>query len=204
MALGSHRAPTLQTYGFYRNTRLIEAQLYSPAPRSSDQPPDSSLALPLPRAIRQGPGSLLQRLSYFAPSLLSLLILQACVASTRIGGSMTLAIVNGVVWTGDPGRPWAEAVGLTGDHIESVGSSAEIRRSISSATRVIDAHGRMVVPGFIDSHVHFLSGGMNLASVQLRDARSPTEFIARIKAFASSVPAATWITGGDWDHQNWG
>jgi len=118
--------------------------------------------------------------------------------------AITIAIVNGRVWTGEPGQPWVEAVALAADRIGAVGTDAEVRGLLSKRTRVIDAHGRMVVPGFIDSHVHFLSGGMNLASVQLRDAHSPAEFIARIKAFASSVPAGTWITGGDWDHQNWG
>ncbi|MDP9205347.1 MAG: amidohydrolase [Gemmatimonadota bacterium] len=117
---------------------------------------------------------------------------------------MTLAIINGVVWTGDPDQPWAEAVAVSGDHIASVGSNSEIRGRLSRATRVIDARGGMVVPGLIDSHVHFLTGGMNLASVQLRDARTPAEFIARIKSFAATVPAGAWITGGDWDHQNWG
>lgn len=62
----------------------------------------------------------------------------------------------------------------------------------------------MIVPGFIDSHVHFLDGGSNLSSVQLRDAKTKTEFINRIAAFAKTVPAGAWITGGDWDHQNWG
>jgi len=118
--------------------------------------------------------------------------------------TITIAIVNGRVWTGEPGQPWVEAVALAADRIAAVGTDSEVRGLLSKGTRVIDAHGRMVVPGFIDSHVHFLSGGMNLASVQLRDARSPAEFSARIKAFAASVPAGTWITGGDWDHQNWG
>ena len=62
----------------------------------------------------------------------------------------------------------------------------------------------MVVPGFIDSHVHFLAGGLNLASVHLRDAKTPAEFIARIRAFGATVTPGTWITGGDWDNQNWG
>jgi predicted amidohydrolase YtcJ len=62
----------------------------------------------------------------------------------------------------------------------------------------------MVTPGFIDSHVHFITGGFRLASVQLRDAKTPQEFISRIKAYALTVPAGTWITGGDWDHQQWG
>ena len=62
----------------------------------------------------------------------------------------------------------------------------------------------MVTPGFIDSHVHFITGGFRLASVQLRDARTPAEFVARIKAYAATVSPGTWITGGDWDHQLWG
>ena len=118
--------------------------------------------------------------------------------------SATLAVINGVVWTGEPGQPRAEAVSLVGDRIDAVGSTKEILQRVSAGARVIDAHGGMVVPGFIDSHVHFISGGMSLASVQLRDARTPGEFISRIKAFAATLPPGVWITGGDWDHQNWG
>jgi len=116
----------------------------------------------------------------------------------------SIAIVNGVVWTADSAKPWTEAVAISSDRIVAVGSNSEIRRLISPQTRVIDANGGMVLPGFIDSHIHFLAGGLNLASVQLRDARTPAEFIARIKAFAATVAPGTWITGGDWDHQNWG
>jgi predicted amidohydrolase YtcJ len=60
------------------------------------------------------------------------------------------------------------------------------------------------VPGFVDAHVHFLDGGQRLTSVQLRDAETPEVFTARIAEFARTVPAGTWITGGDWDHQLWG
>jgi predicted amidohydrolase YtcJ len=56
----------------------------------------------------------------------------------------------------------------------------------------------------VDAHVHFLEGGFRLASVQLRDARTPEEFVRRIAAFAATVPPGTWITGGDWDHEQWG
>jgi predicted amidohydrolase YtcJ len=62
----------------------------------------------------------------------------------------------------------------------------------------------MVVPGFIDSHVHFLTGGAGLASVQLRDARTPAEFVRRIAAYAATLPAGAWITEGNWDHEQWG
>src|SRR5438105_3821219 len=117
---------------------------------------------------------------------------------------VTIAVLNGVVWTGDQAKPWAEAVALSGERIVAVGSTPEIRARLSSQTRIIDAKGGMVVPRFIDLHVHFLAGGLNLASVQLRDAKSPEELVSRIKAFAATIPSGTWITGGDWDHQNWG
>ena len=116
--------------------------------------------------------------------------------------SASLAIVNAKVWTGDSARPWAEAVGVNGDTIVAVGSSAEVRKM--NATRVVDAKGGMVTPGFIDSHVHFVTGGFRLSSVQLRDAKTPEEFVRRIREFAATVPAGTWITGGDWDHEQWG
>jgi predicted amidohydrolase YtcJ len=115
-----------------------------------------------------------------------------------------LAVVNAKVWTGDPRRPWATALAVAGDRLVAVGSTAEVRKLVPPGVRVIDAGGRMVVPGFIDSHVHFLEGGFRLSSVQLRDAKTPAEFAARIRAFAATVPKGTWIVGGDWDHEQWG
>ncbi len=116
---------------------------------------------------------------------------------------IALAIVNARVWTGDRAAPWAEALAVAGDRLAAVGTSAEIQRLARDAT-IVDAAGRLVVPGFIDTHVHFVDGGFRLASVQLRDARSRDEFARRIRAFAATVPAGTWITGGDWDHSLWG
>ena len=118
---------------------------------------------------------------------------------------VTLLVVNARVWTGDPRRPWADAVAVRGERLELVGSSAEVRKlDAMPGARVIDAGGAMLVPGFIDTHVHLIDGGFRLASVQLRDARSPAEFTRRIRDFAATVPAGTWITGGDWDHTLWG
>jgi predicted amidohydrolase YtcJ len=62
----------------------------------------------------------------------------------------------------------------------------------------------MVVPGFFDAHLHFVDGGHRLASVQLRHARTRAEFVERIRAFADSISPGVWITGGNWDHENWG
>jgi predicted amidohydrolase YtcJ len=124
--------------------------------------------------------------------------------SSTIAPTVTLAIVNARVWTGDTTRPWAEAVAVTGTRITAVGSSAAIRKLASAGTRVIDANGRFVAPGFIDSHVHFMDGGFGLTSVQLRDARSKQDFIARIKQHAATLPSGAWMLEGNWDHQNWG
>jgi predicted amidohydrolase YtcJ len=124
------------------------------------------------------------------------------------GGSktspVTLAVVNARIWTGNPQRPWAEAIAVRGDRIAAVGSSAEIQKMTGASARVIDAHGQMLVPGFNDSHVHIISAGRGLSSVKLRDASTPAEFIARIKAYAKTIPKGAWITDGDWDHTLWG
>jgi len=116
----------------------------------------------------------------------------------------TLAVVNARVWTGDVKRPWADAFLTEGERIAVVGASAEIMKRRRSDTRVIDARGQFVVPGFIDAHIHFLMGGRGLASVQLRDAATPQEFTHRIARFAAMRPPGTWITNGDWDHELWG
>ncbi|MFL6208798.1 MAG: amidohydrolase [Pyrinomonadaceae bacterium] len=114
-----------------------------------------------------------------------------------------LVIVNANVHTMDKQRPTAEAVAVHGNHIVALGTSAEIRRMTDAHTRIIDAHGALVLPGFNDAHVHFLSGGFQLSSVNLRDANTPQEFAERIRQFAGKTPKGRWITGGDWDHERW-
>ena len=116
----------------------------------------------------------------------------------------TLAITGARVWTGDPDRPWAEAVASRGEDIVAVGSNAEIEALVGPGTTVINVPGSMLVPGFIDTHVHFFDGGAGLASVQLRDATTPAEFTRRIGAYAQTIEAGEWILHGTWDHENWG
>ncbi|HEY0006518.1 MAG TPA: amidohydrolase [Pyrinomonadaceae bacterium] len=114
-----------------------------------------------------------------------------------------LIIVNARVHTMDARVPLAEAVAVYGNRIVGVGSTAEIRRMAGPRTRVIDAVGRLVLPGFNDAHVHFMSGGFQLSSVDLRDAATPLEFAERIRRFAEKTAPGRWITGGDWDHERW-
>ena len=112
-------------------------------------------------------------------------------------------IVNGIVHTMDPANPIAEAVAVFGNRIVAVGSTKEIRKLAGSGTRTIDANKRLVLPGFNDSHTHFLTGGFQLASVDLRDAANEQDFASRIRVFAEKLPKGRWVTGGDWDHERW-
>ncbi len=114
-------------------------------------------------------------------------------------------IITGKIWTGDPKQPYAEGLAVRGDTIVEVGAADEIKKWQGESTvKMVANEGQLIVPGFIDAHTHFVDGGFRLSSVQLRDAKTPAEFINRIKVYAATIPSGTWITGGDWDHENWG
>ncbi|HTP79213.1 MAG TPA: amidohydrolase [Bacteroidota bacterium] len=110
--------------------------------------------------------------------------------------------VNGKVWTVDTARPNADAVAVFRDRILAVGSNADIKKMAGDRTAVVDWKGKRVLPGLIDDHTHFMSGGFQLRSIDLRRARNEAEFAELIARRASKYPDR-WMTGGDWDHDNW-
>jgi predicted amidohydrolase YtcJ len=117
--------------------------------------------------------------------------------------SADLIIINANIHTVDNTQPHAEAVAVLGKSILAVGSTQDIQGLRGPGTREIDAEGRPVLPGFNDAHVHFMSGGFQLSSVDLRDANTPDEFAGRIRDFAATLSEGQWLTGGDWDHERW-
>jgi predicted amidohydrolase YtcJ len=117
------------------------------------------------------------------------------------GNMVDLVLVNGKVWTGDPARPWAQAVAVRDGKIFAVGTAAELRALSPSGAKLVELGGALVLPGFIDSHTHFLAGGFALKSIQLREAKSREDFVARIAAKAREIGPGRWILNGDWDHQ---
>ena len=112
-------------------------------------------------------------------------------------------VILGKTWTGDPAAPLAQGIAIQGDSIVAVGDSAALAKWIGPKTETVRAPG-LVTPGFMDDHVHLMSGGQQLASVDLRDAATPEEFTRRIKAFAATLNPGEWVTGGMWDHELWG
>lgn len=118
-------------------------------------------------------------------------------------GAADLVVTNANIRTMDSKRTVARAMAMIGRKIKAVGSEADVKPWIGPKTKVIDAGGKTIIPGFNDAHVHFMETGYQLASVDLRDAKTPQEFVARIKAFAAKLPKGRWITGGKWDHENW-
>jgi predicted amidohydrolase YtcJ len=138
-----------------------------------------------------------------APARLAAVALSGLLACAGEAGPPADLVIYGRVWTGDSARPWAGAVAVRGDSIVAVGDSGEIAGRVGEGTRVLANGDGLVAPGFMDGHLHFVDGGFQLASVDLRPADTPEEFIARLAAFAAEKQPGEWITGGDWDHERW-
>jgi predicted amidohydrolase YtcJ len=106
--------------------------------------------------------------------------------------------LNGVVWTGDSRMPRAQAVAIRGDRILALGSNQDVRKVAEPKTDTIDLRGHLLLPGFIDAHVHLLEGGLSLSRVRLEGAGTPEEVQRRIEAFALAHPDAPWVLGQGW------
>jgi predicted amidohydrolase YtcJ len=120
-------------------------------------------------------------------------------AQAAAGGSdADLIVRNALIWTGDSVRPRAQALAVRGDRVIAVGSNAQIDAHRSARTRVIDASGRFVTPGFIDDHTHFAQAGALLIGANLLDVHTPGAFAARVKGAILRMSPGAWLTGGDW------
>ncbi len=139
------------------------------------------------------------KLQIFLLSLLFIFTIQSFAQNL----TADLVITNANVRTMDKSRPTAQSIAVLGNKIIKIGANAETKIFIGKTTKVIDANGKLVLPGFNDAHVHFLDGGAGLSSVDLRDAKSPEEFTKRIAEFAKKLPKGRWILNGNWDHENW-
>ena len=114
---------------------------------------------------------------------------------------MKTAFINGKVFTVNDNQPYAEAVVVEDGLIKFVGSTNKANKYIDYQTEVIDLQGKLMLPGFIDSHLHFISGGYYLLGINLRPALSKEEFVFILKDYVKGKEGR-WVTGGRWDHES--
>ncbi|MFQ5606095.1 MAG: amidohydrolase [bacterium] len=114
-----------------------------------------------------------------------------------------LVLKNGVIYTVDEQDPKAEAVAIAGDKILAVGTNAEIEKFVSSSTQVMDINGKTVVPGFIDSHYHYMGVGNREFHLNLDGTKSYQEFLDKVKAEVATKSKGEWITGRGWMEEDW-
>src|SRR5688572_3467057 len=109
-----------------------------------------------------------------------------------------LIVRNARIWTGDSTRRFAEALAVRGERLIAVGTNADADAHRAARTRVIDAGGRFITPGFIDDHTHFAQAGALLIGANLLDVSTAAPFAARVKDAVGRMSPGAWLTGGDW------
>ncbi|KAG4381874.1 hypothetical protein GLYMA_15G235400v4 [Glycine max] len=115
-----------------------------------------------------------------------------------------LVLRNGVIYTSDDSLPFADSMAVANGRVLRVGNRSFFQELEGYGTQVLDLGGKVVVPGFLDSHVHFIDGGLQMMQVKLRGVNKKEEFIRRIKDAAQSTKQGSWILGGGWNNDLWG
>jgi predicted amidohydrolase YtcJ len=115
-----------------------------------------------------------------------------------------IIVIHGRVYTEDAKQPWAQAVAIRGAKIVAVGDDASIEKMRGMGTKVINAGGKLVLPGFTDCHVHFLDGSLSLGRVNLAGAKDVAEIQKRLREYASKHPDDDWILGRGWNYAMFG
>jgi hypothetical protein len=119
-------------------------------------------------------------------------------ATARAQGAADVVVLHGRIFTENPEEPWAQAVAIRDSKIEAVGTDAEISRYQGVQTKILDAEGHLVLPGFEDAHVHFLGGSEALQEVELDKAQTVAEIQKQVKDFADAHPDKKVIRGWGW------
>ncbi|KAK9128955.1 hypothetical protein Syun_017752 [Stephania yunnanensis] len=115
-----------------------------------------------------------------------------------------LVVTNAVIYTSDLATPFAEAMAVRDGRIVRVGDRSSVQDLYGHGTKVLNVNGQIVVPGFIDSHVHLLWGGLQMNRVVLRGVNSKEDFIKMLKEAVREKPEGCWILGGGWNNELWG
>lgn len=120
------------------------------------------------------------------------------------GAVADTVVIHGKIYTVNSNQPWAEALAIRKGVIIAVGADKAIEAYRGPSTKVINAVGHVVFPGFTDTHVHFMSGSLRLTQVQLGDATNIAELQRTVKQYADTHPKAPWILGSGWMYSAFG
>ena len=115
-----------------------------------------------------------------------------------------IIIIHARVYTGNPKQPWVQAIAIQGAKIVAVGDDSTIEKMRGMGTKVINAGGKLVLPGFTDCHIHFLSGSLSLGRVNLHGAKDVADIQKRLRDYATEHPGNDWILGRGWDYAMFG
>lgn len=115
----------------------------------------------------------------------------------------TLVFVNAVVRTQHAARPLASAVAVNGRRIEAVGEEKEVRALAGARAEIIDLGGRLLLPGFAESHIHYFDWAIGRQQLVLTGVPSLAELLARVRAAAAAAPRGAWITGQGFEESAW-
>lgn len=124
--------------------------------------------------------------------MIILIIISSCSPQEKVD----LLLANGKVWTGNATQPWAAWVAVKDGKIYDIGD--QTKPFDGAASQTIDLKGRLTLPGFNDSHVHFASAGHLLLNINLLDVNNTERFIENVKQTTLRLPSGSWITRGDW------
>ncbi|MFK7822302.1 MAG: amidohydrolase [Planctomycetaceae bacterium] len=114
-----------------------------------------------------------------------------------------LVLHNGRVVTVDDANPEAQAIAVVGGKIVEVGSNESVRKRIGPKTKVIDAEGKLVTPGFIEGHAHFVGVGQSRMILDLTKAKTWDDIIAQVEEAAANTAPGDWIIGRGWHQAKW-
>jgi predicted amidohydrolase YtcJ len=118
--------------------------------------------------------------------------------------SADTVIIHAKIYTENPRQPWAENLALKDGKVVAVGGDEVATRYKSAHAQIIDAGGRVVLPGFTDSHIHFLEGSIDLGRPDLNDAESPRAIEQILKKYRDQHPGAGWVIGQGWSYDAFG
>jgi predicted amidohydrolase YtcJ len=131
------------------------------------------------------------------------LALWAVAAAAQAQPRADLILTNAVVYTMDAKRPTAQAVAVAGNRILAVGTPAEVAKLASPGATVLDLKGATVIPGFKESHAHFLRVGQQRMTVNLVGTKSYQEILDKVAAAVKAAKPGDWISGRGWHESKW-